>query len=163
MHTHQEAFLRGSTMRQPFVAAQPAIVMTRVWLPEHEWLHSVFSCSENQSPTFRFPDLLSACVALVLGDSEATSRLRRFLITELSIRDPKSPRRTCHLWQRQFDDLLREHRAPWNSHPNPKFDLDAIATGCVAVVRSGVDPVSRTLRQARLNVAARAIADHDLS
>ncbi len=54
-------------MRQPFVAAQPAIVMTRVWLPEHEWLHTVFACSENQAPTFRFPDLLSACVALTLA------------------------------------------------------------------------------------------------
>ncbi|WP_374365203.1 hypothetical protein [Piscinibacter sp.] len=150
-------------MRQPFVAAQPAIVMTRVWLPEHEWLHTVFACSENQAPTFRFPDLLSACVALTLADSEGIARLQRFLITELSTRDPKSPRRTCHLWQTQFDDLLKEHRAPWNSHPNPKFDLDAIASGCVAVVRSSAEPIARTLRQARLNVAARASVDHQLS
>lgn len=150
-------------MWQPIVAAQPAIVMSRVWLPEHEWLHTVFACSENQSPTFRFPDLLSACVTLALADLESIARLQHFLIAELSMRDPRSPRRTCHLWQHQFDDLLKEHRAPWNSHPNPKFELDALATGCVAVVRAGVEPIARTLNQARLNVAARAFANHRAS
>ena len=143
-------------MRQHCVAAQPAIVMTRVWLPEHDWLHTVFACSENQAPTYRFPDLLSACVALVLAQVESIAQLQQFLITELSTRDPKCPRRTCHVWNRQFDDLLAAHRAPWNSHPNPKFDLDAIATGCVAVVRSGIEPIERTLRQARVNVITRA-------
>ena len=63
--------------------------------------------------------------------------------------------------RRQFDELLREHRAAWNSHPNPKFELDAIATGCVAVVRAEHDPVRRVLTQARLNCAARAAADAD--
>ncbi len=79
----------------------------------------------------------------------------------LRARDPKSPRRTCHVWRRQFDELLREHRASWNSHPNPKFDLDAIATGCVAVVRAEHDPIRRVLTQARLNCAARAAAEAD--
>ncbi|MDP3614274.1 MAG: hypothetical protein Q8R98_20730, partial [Rubrivivax sp.] len=74
---------------------------------------------------------------------------------------PKAPRRSCHVWRRQFDELLREHRAAWNSHPNPKFELDAIATGCVAVVRAEHDPVRRVLTQARLNCAARAAADAD--
>ncbi|MCU0693957.1 MAG: hypothetical protein MUF54_21415 [Polyangiaceae bacterium] len=150
-------------MPHTLVAAQPpAIVMTRVWLLEHDWLHSVYASSSNQSPTFRFPDLLSACIALVLSSTESLARLQLFLSTELGARDPKSPRRTCHVWRRQFDELLKEHRAAWNSHPNPKFELDAIATGCVAVVRAGSDPVARVLNQARLNFAARTAADADL-
>ena len=54
------------------VAAQPpAILMTRVWLLEHDWLHSVYTSNSNQSPTFRFPDLLSACIELVLSSTES--------------------------------------------------------------------------------------------
>ena len=139
----------------------PAIVMTRVWLVEHDWLHSVYASSANHSPKFRFPDLLSACIALVLASSDAMAALQRFLSTELGRRDGSAPRRSCHVWRRQFDELLREHRAAWNSHPNPKFELDAIATGCVAVVRAEHDPVRRVLTQARLNCAARAAADAD--
>ena len=41
------------------------------------------------------------------------------------------------------------------------FDLDAIATGCVAVVRAEHDPIRRVLTQARLNCAARAAAEAD--
>lgn len=149
-------------MPPTLVTAQPpAIVMTRVWLLEHDWLHSVYASHSNQSPTFRFPDLLSACIALVLSSNESMALLQLFLRTELGTRNPKSPRRSCHVWRHQFDDLLREHRAAWNSHPNPKFDLDAIATGCVAVVRAGHDPVGRVLTQARINCAARAAADAD--
>jgi hypothetical protein len=141
MHT-EVAHQRGSSMPHTVVAAQPpAIVMTRVWLHEHDWLHSVYASHANQSPTFRFPDLLSACIELVLSSTESLARLQLFLGTELGTRDPKAPRRSCHVWRRQFDELLREHRAAWNSHPNPKFELDAIATGCVAVVRAEHDPV----------------------
>ena len=115
-------------MPHTVVAAQPpAIVMTRVWLHEHDWLHSVYASNSNQSPTFRFPDLLSACIELVLSSTESLARLQLFLSTELGARDPRAPRRSCHVWRRQFDEMLREHRAAWNSHPNPKFDLDAIA------------------------------------
>ena len=39
--------------------------------------------------------------------------LQRFLSTELGRRDGSAPRRSCHVWRRQFDDLLREHRAAW--------------------------------------------------
>lgn len=144
-------------MRQP-VAALPAIVMTRVWLPEHEWLHAAFGSTENQAPTFRFPDLLSACVSLALADAAGLARLQHWLHTELSERDPKCARRSCHVWRRQYEELLDQHRAAWNLHPNPKFEVDAIATGCVAVVRCGLDPVGRTLRQARSNFAARVAA-----
>ncbi|MCL4736600.1 MAG: hypothetical protein KJZ81_00170 [Burkholderiaceae bacterium] len=163
LHMHTEvAHQRGSSMPHTLVAAQPpAIVMTRVWMHEHDWLHSVYASHANQSPTFRFPDLLSACIELVLSSTESLARLQLFLGTELGARDPKAPRRSCHVWRRQFDELLREHRAAWNSHPNPKFELDAIATGCVAVVRAEHDPVRRVLTQARLNCAARAAADAD--
>lgn len=132
--------------------------MTRVWLPEHAWLHEAFSSGSNQAPTFRFPDLLSACVSLVLADASGLELLQRFLHSELSARDAATPRRTCHIWRAQFDALLEQHRAAWNLHPHPKFDLDAIATGCVAVVRGGPDAIGRTLQQARLNFAARVRA-----
>jgi hypothetical protein len=144
-------------MPQPAVA-QPAIVMTRLWLPEHDWLHEAFASADNHSPRFRFPDLLSACVSLALADARALHALRKFLHADLSARDPACPRRSCHLWRAQFDEVLLQHRAAWNSHPHPKFDLDAIATGCVAVVRDGLDPIGRMLRQARLNFAARVEA-----
>jgi len=149
-------------MPHTVVAAQPpAIVMTRIWLHEHDWLHSVYANHANQSPTFRFPDLLSACIELALSSTESLARLQLFLGTDLGARDPKASRRSCHVWRRQFDEMLREHRAAWNSHPNPKFELDAIATGCVAVVRAEHDPVRQILTQARLNCAARVAADAD--
>ena len=139
----------------------PETVETRLWLEEHDWLFTVLRSEGNVSPTFRFPDLLSACIELVLSSTESLTRLQLFLSTELGARDPKAPRRSCHVWRRQFDEMLREHRAAWNSHPNPKFELDAIATGCVAVVRAEHDPVRRVLTQARLNYAARTAADAD--
>ncbi len=98
-------------MPHTIVAAQPpAIVMTRVWMHEHDWLHSVYASHANQSPTFRFPDLLSACIELVLSRTESLARLQLFLGTELGARDPKAPRRSCHVWRRQFDELLRANR-----------------------------------------------------
>lgn len=94
-------------MPHTIVAAQPpAIVMTRVWMHEHDWLHSVYASHANQSPTFRFPDLLSACIELVLSRTESLARLQLFLGTELGARDPKAPRRSCHVWRRQFEELL---------------------------------------------------------
>ncbi len=113
----------------------------------HDWLHEAFASADNHSPRFRFPDLLSACVSLALADARALHALRKFLHADLSARDPACPRRSCHLWRAQFDEVL-----------HPKFDLDAIATGCVAVVRDGLDPIGRMLRQARLNFAARVEA-----
>lgn len=134
----------------------PGTVQTRVWLTEHEWLHQVFSCGANHSPRFRLPDLLGACVSLALCSPEGVAKLRAFLVTELSSRDPRQARRTCHVWCEQFDILMLQHRAPWNCHPNPKFELDAIATACVAVARAGDDAVAAVLRQARANLTARA-------
>ena len=121
LHMHTEvAHQRGSSMPHTIVAAQPpAIVMTRVWMHEHDWLHSVYASHANQSPTFRFPDLLRLHRAGPFqhrksGPTPAVSRDRT------RPRDPgKAPRRSCHVWRRQFDELLREHRAAWNSHPNP--------------------------------------------
>ncbi len=85
-------------MPHTLVAAQPpAIVMTRVWMHEHDWLHSVYASHANQSPTFRFPDLLSACIELVLSSTESLARLQLFLGTELGARDPKAPRRPANV------------------------------------------------------------------
>ena len=43
----------------------PETIETRLWLEEHDWLFTVLRSEGNVSPTFRFPDLISACVSLV--------------------------------------------------------------------------------------------------
>lgn len=39
-------------------------IETRLWLEEHAWLVALLKSEHNVSPTFRCPDLISACVAL---------------------------------------------------------------------------------------------------
>jgi hypothetical protein len=152
---HQEAVnSRGSTMTSQLIASE--LVASRVWIQEHEWLHAVFKNKQNQSPKFRYPDLLSACIALTLNDPHNVGRLRAFLRAELSQRDPRSLRRTCHVWKPQFDALLAEHRAAWNDYPNPKFELDAIATGCVAVSRASASAVEQIVQKAREQLTSRS-------
>ena len=41
-------------------AEHPDTIETRLWLEEHEWLYGLLRSSDNVSPTFRFPDLISA-------------------------------------------------------------------------------------------------------
>ena len=130
-------------------------VQTRVWIDEHDWLHGIFKSPHNTSPKFRFPDLLSACVSLAFRDSANQARLITYVLTQLSLRDPKTERRSCDIWAPQFELLLDAHRGPWNSFPNSKFDIDAIATACVAVSRLSGDAVASVLRQVRANFRAR--------
>ena len=131
-------------------------VQTRVWIEEHDWLHRIFKSPDNTSPKFRFPDLLSACVSLAVASDDGQRRLVEYLVTQLTLRDPRTERRSCNIWAAQFELVLAAHRAPWNRFPNPMFELDHITTACVAVAMSLPYGDALVLRQARLNLRARA-------
>ena len=133
-------------------------VQTRVWVEEHGWLHRIFKSPDNTSPKFRFPDLLSACVSLAVASDDGQRRLVEYLVTQLTLRDPRTERRSCDIWSAQFDQLMEAHRAPWNRFPNPMFELDHLATACVALAMSLSDGEAVVLRQARVNLLARAKA-----
>ncbi len=55
------------------------VVETRLWLEEHNWLYALLCNESNVAPTFRIPDLLSACVALVFTRGDAAERIFGFL------------------------------------------------------------------------------------
>jgi hypothetical protein len=58
------------------------VIETRLWLEEHDWLYRLLRSEDNVSPTFRFPDLISASVSLVFTHQDAPARIFRFLGTE---------------------------------------------------------------------------------
>lgn len=132
------------------------VIETRLWVAEHDWLYCLLRSEENVSPTFRFPDLISACVSLVFAQQGAPARIFQFLGTELILRSPQTPRRRESMWRQQYQLLLELQRSPANRHPNPKFQLDQLTTSCVALCRTE-DPSGATiLQQARRNMAQRA-------
>ncbi len=131
-------------------------VETRLFLDEHEWLYGLLRSDDNTSPTFRFPDLISACVSLVFEADDAPGRIFGFLGTQLVLRAPKTPRRRESMWRPQYELLQAVQRSPANRHPNPKFQLDQLTTACVALARQIDDADTRVLRQARLNMADRS-------
>jgi hypothetical protein len=65
------------------------VIETRLWLEEHDWLYRLLRSADNVSPTFRFPDLISASVSLVFSHEGAPARIFKFLGTELVLRSPK--------------------------------------------------------------------------
>ena len=131
------------------------VIETRLWLNEHDWLYGLLRSEDNVSPTFRFPDLISASVSLVFTHQDAPARIFRFLGTELVLRSPQTPRRRESMWRPQYQLLLDLQRSPANRHPNPKFQLDQLTTACVALCQ-GLDKSGESiLRQARRNMAAR--------
>lgn len=134
----------------------PETIETRLWLREHDWLFMVFRSEGNVSPTFRFPDLISACVSLVFLHHDAPGRIFTFLGTELVLRSPHSLRRRESMWRPQYELLLAVQRSPANRHPNPKFQLDQLTTACVALCHDQDDAEAHVLAQARLNMADRA-------
>ncbi|MBK9361684.1 MAG: hypothetical protein IPM99_11420 [Rubrivivax sp.] len=137
-------------------AEHPDTIETRLWLDEHEWLYDLLRSDENVSPTFRFPDLISACVSLVFLHDGAATRIFEFLGTQLVLRPPLTPRRRESMWRQQYELLLAVQRSPANRHPNPKFQLDQLTTACVALCRQLEEPDGIVLRQARLNMAERS-------
>ena len=137
-------------------AEPPDTIETRLWLEEHEWLYGLLRSDDNVSPTFRFPDLISACVSLVFLHDGAAARIFEFLGSQLVLRPPLTPRRRESMWRQQYDLLLAVQRSPANRHPNPKFQLDQLTTACVALCRQLDEPDAIVLRQARLNMAERS-------
>lgn len=130
-------------------------IETRLWLEEHNWLYALLKSEQNVSTTFRFPDLISACVSLVFANENAAARIFEFLGTELVLRMLHNPRRRESMWVTQYDLLLALQRSPANRHPNPKFQLDQLTTACVGLVHQTDPSGAHVLRQARLNMADR--------
>jgi len=138
------------------VSASQDVIETRLWLDEHDWLYALLRSEDNVSPTFRFPDLISASVSLLFAHSDAATRIFRFLGTELVLRSPDTPRRRESMWRHQYWLLLDLQRSPANRHPNPKFQLDQLTTACVALCRAEDGSGAAILRQARRNMAERS-------
>ena len=137
------------------------VIETRLWLEEHDWLYRLLRSEENVSPTFRFPDLISACVSLVFLHDDAPARIFDFLGTQLVLRPPLTPRRRESMWRPQYELLLAVQRSPANRHPNPKFQLDQLTTACVALCRAEDGSGAGILRQARRNMAERSHPGRD--
>lgn len=136
--------------------AHPDTLETRLYLEEHEWLYSLMHSPDNVSPTFRFPDLISACVSLVFAGNDAALVVFEYLGTQLVLREPGAPRRRESMWRPQYELLQAVQRSPANRHPNPKFQLDQLTTACVALIQQRPDADAQVLRQARLNMAERS-------
>lgn len=130
-------------------------IETRLWIDEHDWLYALLKSGRNVSPTFRCPDLISACVSLVFAHDNAPSRIFTFLGTELILRPAHSPRRREAMWLPQYELLLAVQRSPANRHPNPKFQLDQLTTACVALSYQADPSGAQVLAQARINMAHR--------
>ena len=150
--THQHNAMSPS----PAETDQRNVIETRLWLEEHDWLYTLLRSPDNMSPTFRFPDLISACVSLLFTHPDAPSRIFRFLGTELVLRSSQTPRRRESMWWHQYQLLLDLQRSPANRHPNPKFQLDQLTTACVALCRAEDGSGAGILRQARRNMAERS-------
>lgn len=130
-------------------------VTTRLAAREHDWLHEVYLRHDNRGPKFRMPDLLSACVALAIDAGTPDAKLLLDCLVDDIARRDRTGCRSCDIWPAQFELLMRAHRAPWNTFPHPKFELDQLATACVALVRARADAAAQVLAQARLNYFAR--------
>lgn len=141
------------------VALRPGLDVTveaRLWVEEYAWLYGVLKSASNVSPSFRFPDLISAAVSLSLAHPQGHEDIFRFLGTQLVLRAPGTSRRRESMWRAQYEQLRELQRSPANRHPHPNFQLDQLTTACVAQARQIDDTGARLLRQARLNMAARA-------
>jgi hypothetical protein len=156
MHSAMSTACQDHAVQTAPEADNPDTIETRLWLEEHEWLYGLLRSDDNVSPTFRFPDLISACVSLVFLHDGAAGRIFEFLGTQLVLRPPLTPRRRESMWRQQYDLLLAVQRSPANRHPNPKFQLDQLTTACVALCRQLDEADSIVLRQARLNMAERS-------
>lgn len=130
-------------------------IETRLWFEEHDWLYALFKSEQNVAPTFRLPDLISACVSLVFAEENAVERIFEFFGTELVLRTPYKPRRRESMWMAQYELLLAVQQSPANMHPHPRFQLDQFTTACVALSRQADSSGANVLQQARINMAER--------
>lgn len=132
-------------------------IATRVWIDEYVFLQTLYHCTENCSPKFRLPDLISACVSLIFLESDPAANIFSYLNTKLVLRNPDSERRQEKLWAPQYKLLLALQKSAANAHPNPQFKLDQFTTACIALVMPDADAKRRIFEQARKNTAARAV------
>jgi hypothetical protein len=130
---------------------------TGVCLTEHQWLVALYRDPSNAHPKFRLADLLGGCIALCASEIDRQQELLHFLCTEYLHRPGRQSTRRCDVFPSEFDLLTRLHRAPWNLAPNPRWDYDQLATGCVAVVSRQPCAQERVLEQARINLSRRAV------
>jgi hypothetical protein len=134
-------------------------VATLVYPEEFEFLRGLYGSPGNASPRFRFPDLISACVSLVLDSfSDCEERIFKFLRTTLTDRN-KGGRPACRkgeIWHPQFLLLRELQGSKENRHPNPGWQLGDFTTACVALVMQSAVPEGRIFDQARQNSAERA-------
>ena len=141
--------------RTTHATQQDDTVETQLWIDEHDWLHALLRSADNVSPTFRFPDLISACVSLVFADPQPNERIFAYLGKELVLRNPRTPRRREFMWREQFQLLRDLQLSDANRHPHPMFQLDQLTTACVALIRGTEKAADRVLHQARTNMARR--------
>ena len=156
MFSTQPTTRQHETLPTPLEDNSQDTIETRLWLDAHVWLYKLLRSENNVSPTFRFPDLIAACVSLVFTHEDAPLHIFRFLGTQLVLRAPQTPRRRESMWRQQYELLLEVQRSPANRHPNPKFQLDQLTTACVALCREQDESGISTLQQARRNMAERA-------
>jgi len=156
MFSTQPTTRQHETLPTPLEDNSQDTIETRLWLDEHVWLYKLLRSENNVSPTFRFPDLIAACVSLVFTHEDAPLHIFRFLGTQLVLRAPQTPRRRESMWRQQYELLLEVQRSPANRHPNPKFQLDQLTTACVALCREQDESGISILQQARRNMAERA-------
>lgn len=143
--------------RSPRIAKDESpTVDTRLWLPEYDWISSLSKAPENNFPAFRFPDLVSACVSMVSAQDGGVTLLFRYLATVQLQRDPRMPRRDTEIWRPQFEQLLALQRSSANRFPNPRFQLDHLATGCVALIQVSDPKGMSVYNRARQNLKERA-------
>lgn len=144
-------------MARPTPTGMPDVIETYLWVEEHDWLKALQHSPENNSPQFRVPDLLGACISIVFGEDDPSGRVFGYLETELICRNPRTARRQERMWREHFDLLQGLQRSPANRYPNPSFALDQLTTACVAIVKADAVEDARILDQARRNMAARAL------
>ena len=142
-------------MARPTPTDMPDVIETYLWVDEHDWLKALYRSPANNSPQFRVPDLLGACISIVFGDDDPTGRIFGYLGRDLIRRDPRTARRQERMWREHFALLQHLQRSPANRYPHPSFALDQLTTACVAIVRADAVADARILDQARRNTAAR--------
>ena len=133
----------------------PDVFQASVRLPEHAWLVTLYKEPSNRQPRFRLADLLGGCVSFVHAQPDLVTLVRAYLLEQV-VSTSKHANRRCDIFSAQYAQLLELHRSRWNTQPNPMFEVDLIATACVAVVSRVDRPYERLLASARANFLARS-------
>ncbi len=131
------------------------VVDINVLAADHEWLVGVLRDPVNKAPQFRMPDLLGACVGLVLALDYPEDSVFGKLRADVVLRSNGFPRRQSQLWATDFARLQEVQRSAHNKFPNPNFSLDEILSACVAIARELSSSNSDLFDRARINTANR--------